>query len=59
MTSFSCIGNFAHTLGRLQNWQPVLGNSGPIGATGSSSGKTLEGIGMPMNPERTQRYSLP
>ena len=39
---------FAHTLGCLQNWQPMVGNIGTIGAidfTNSINGRTLDGIG--------------
>ena len=48
MPSFSRVGKFAHALGCLQNWQPVVGNIGTVGAIGSTSGangRTLEGIG--------------
>ena len=50
MASFSRVGNFAHALGCLQNWQPMVGNIGTIGAIGSTNGRTLDGIGMPMVP---------
>ena len=38
MTSFSRVGNFAHALGCLQNWQPMVGNIGTIGVIGSTNG---------------------
>ena len=50
MTQFSHVGNFVHALGCLQNWQPVVGNIGITGAIGSTNGRTLDGIGMPMAP---------
>ena len=51
--SFSRVANFAHALGCLQNWQPIVGNIGTIGAVGSTSGingRSLDDIVMPIVP---------
>ena len=42
--TFSRIGNFAHTVACLQNWQPMVGNIGTIGynvSTNGTNGRTL------------------
>ena len=57
MTSFSHIVNFAYALGCLENWQPMVGNIGTIGATSGTNGRTLDGIGMPVVPLRTHIIS--
>ena len=48
--------SLAHALGCLQNWEPMVGN---IGTIGSTSGRTLDRIGMPMAPLiELQMYAL-
>lgn len=48
--------SLAHVLGCLQNLEPMVGN---IGTTGSTNGRTLDRIGMPMVPlVELQMYAL-
>ena len=45
MTLFSRVSNFAHALGCLLNWQPMIGNIDIIGSYSGTNDRTLEGIG--------------
>ena len=49
----SSIGNFAHTVGCLQYWLPSVFTNGTIGNNGITNGtigKTLNDIGIPLEP---------
>ena len=49
----SSIGNFAHTVGYLQYWLPMVFTNGTIGANGIANGtigRTLNDIGIPLVP---------
>ena len=49
----SSIGNFAHTVGCLQYWLPMVFTNGTIGTNGITNGtigRTLNDIGIPLVP---------